>query len=206
VTRRAPRLPLAFLGGLALAVSLFWLLHALVGARVEVTHAEPARRIEFSRLQRDTESQPKPREPKPALERATDVPAAPALARVGLAPSPAGVPVFAPSLDVRGSLSGLPRLTAGSDQDAVPLVRIDPEFPARAAARKVQGWVVVRYTITAAGTVTDAAVVKAEPEGWFEEAALRAISRWKFSPKFENGAAVERRGMQVQLNFTLRKE
>jgi protein TonB len=89
------------------------------------------------------------------------------------------------------------------DQDVMPLVRINPDYPPSAQSRGVQGWVLVQFTITPAGTVKDARVVDADPKSTFDEAAVSAVSRWKYNPKVESGVAVERRGIQVKLTFKL---
>ncbi len=40
-------------------------------------------------------------------------------------------------------------------------------------------------------------VLEAQPKGWFERAAKRAILKWKFKPKVVNGHPVARRAVQV---------
>jgi protein TonB len=107
-----------------------------------------------------------------------------------------------PDLD---PLSGIGRisLTAGSDQDVLPLVRISPDYPPRAAARGIEGWVLVQFTITEIGTVKDAIVVDAMPKNMFEDSALKAIARWRYNPRVEGGVAVERVGVQTIIRFVL---
>jgi protein TonB len=109
-----------------------------------------------------------------------------------------------PTVDARGALSRL-QLTAGSDTDTIPLVRIPPEYPPRAVARELEGWVRVRFTITETGTVTDAVVVDSS-SSLFDDAALRAIARWRYNPKIEGGVPVERVGIEVVLEFQLQDE
>jgi protein TonB len=98
---------------------------------------------------------------------------------------------------------GLP--TSGIDREPIPFVRLDPEYPPRARAAGTEGWVQVQFTITAAGTVKDARVVAAEPRGVFEDAALKSIARWRYSPKVESGAPVERVGLQTVIRFRLER-
>ena len=96
------------------------------------------------------------------------------------------------------------RLTAGgSDRGVAPLVRVNPDYPRRALERGIEGWVHVRFTITAAGTVKDLVVVDAEPKGVFDEAASKAVLRWRYNPRVENGVAVERVGEQTLIRFKL---
>jgi len=67
----------------------------------------------------------------------------------------------------------------------------------------VEGWVQVQFTITATGTVKDPVVVDAMPKSIFDDAALKAIARWRYNPKVENGTAVERVGVQTRIVFQL---
>ena len=69
--------------------------------------------------------------------------------------------------------------------------------------RPMKGWVLVEFTIGPSGTVVDPKVLDADPKNMFDDAALKAISRWKYNPKVENGVAVERRGIRVVLRFDL---
>ena len=94
-------------------------------------------------------------------------------------------------------------ISGGSDRDVIPLVRINPDYPQRALSRGIEGWVLVEFTITPSGTVADPKVIDADPKGIFEEPALKAIARWKYNPKVEEGVAVERRGIRVVLRFDL---
>jgi protein TonB len=100
---------------------------------------------------------------------------------------------------------GVPGTVGGVDTEVIPLVRIQPQYPARAAAGGIEGWVRCQFDITPAGGVIDAMVIDSEPRGTFDRAALEAVSRWKYKPKVEGGVAVERRGVQVLLTFKLEK-
>jgi protein TonB len=61
----------------------------------------------------------------------------------------------------------------------------------------------VQFSVTAAGTVRDAAVVASEPGTLFDEAALKAIARWRYNPRVVDGMAVERVGLQTVIRFEL---
>lgn len=83
-----------------------------------------------------------------------------------------------------------------------PIVRVPPSYPLEARRKKIEGWVRVEMTILEDGTVADPRVKKAEPAGVFEQAALAAVSQWRFRPATENGQAVRRRAGQT-LKFEL---
>ena len=109
---------------------------------------------------------------------------------------------LSPIVDARGAMSRL-SMSAGSDRDVIPLVRINPDYPPRAQTRGIEGYVIVQFTITATGTVKDAIVVEAQPRGMFDDAALKAIARWRYNPKVDAGVAVERVGVRTRLTFQL---
>ena len=142
-----------------------------------------------------TKHQPKPTRTPPPVTPGT--PHLQAVVDVGSTPAT----WVRPPVSVRVDDGGLRRL--GSDRDVQPLVRVPPEYPARLIGRGVEGWVKLQFTITAAGSVQDAFVVDASPQTVFDDAALKAIARWRYNPRVENGAAVERVGMQTVIRFEL---
>jgi protein TonB len=111
------------------------------------------------------------------------------------------VPVSVPqpvSRPAPAVVSSEPKISSG----VIPLERVSPKYPPRAANRNIEGWVKIEFTITASGSVDDAVVVEAEPVEIFDEAALNAINQWKFKEKIVNGVAVEQRAVQT-LQFKL---
>ena len=78
-----------------------------------------------------------------------------------------------------------------------------PRLSASGTSRGLEGWVQVQFTITPTGTVANAVVVNAEPKNIFDDAALKAIARWRYNPKVEGGVAVERVGVQTIIRFQL---
>ena len=63
----------------------------------------------------------------------------------------------------------------------------------------------MQFTITETGTVKDAVVVNSDPKDIFDEAALKAIARWRYNPRVEGGVAVQRVGVQTIIRFELEK-
>ena len=79
----------------------------------------------------------------------------------------------------------------------------DMVYPPGAKAEGIEGYVVIRYDVTARGTVVNAQVMEAEPEGVFEQAALAAIVQWRFRAATEAGKPVETLGLVSTLRFRL---
>ena len=194
------RVPVAVAVGALLTTSMFWLLWHLVGTAFDVGDMSEATRIDFSRMRRDTEIQTK-RDEKVERERPPPTPETPRMA-FSAGGIENNVAQLTPVVDARGAMSRM-SMTAGSDRDVIPLVRIAPDYPPRALSRGLEGWVQVQFTITATGTVRDPVVVNAEPRNIFDDAALKAIARWRYNPKVEGGVAVERIGVQTIIRFQL---
>lgn len=81
-----------------------------------------------------------------------------------------------------------------------PTVRTAPEYPSRARRRGIEGFVEVAFVIRPDGNVDGSSlrVVRAEPSGVFDRAALKAIARWEFP------AAGNARQARQRLEFQLR--
>jgi len=179
---------------------MFWLLWTLVGRAFDVEQVQEATRIEFSRMRRDSETATK-RDEKVERERPPPTPEQPRMA-FSAGGIENNVAQLTPVVDARGAMSRM-TMSAGSDRDVIPLVRIAPDYPPRALSRGLEGWVQVQFTITPTGTVKDAVVVNAEPKQIFDDAALKAIARWRYNPRVEGGVAVERVGVQTVIRFQL---
>lgn len=89
------------------------------------------------------------------------------------------------------------------EQDATPVVRMEPKYPMEAARNGVEGWVELSFSIDAAGQVTDVHVLQAEPRRVFDQAAIQALKRWKYRPKVVDGKAIAQSGLAVRLDFNL---
>ncbi len=113
-----------------------------------------------------------------------------------------------PSLDVPMGGTGGPFLGSfrrpdpNEEGDVIPLVRIQPQYPREAAIRRIEGWVKVEFTITAAGTVSGPRVIESDPPRVFDREAIRSILKWKFKPRVIDGQATERRATQI-IDFKL---
>jgi protein TonB len=96
-------------------------------------------------------------------------------------------------------------LGPSQDGDYMPLVRVQPQYPRRAQERGVEGYVIVELTVDADGTVPRESilVLDAEPKGYFERAAIKAASKFKYKPKVINGKGVPVTGVKYRFTFDL---
>ena len=200
-------LSLVFIGG------LFGSLRAITSARNETEAAAAITKVEFVRLRREVEIEEKKRE-KPERVKPEQAPVTPTLAVAKEEGIDLGLDVQAIAAGLGaefgsagggggdGMRGGLAFSAGLSDRDPLPLVRVEPQYPQGAKQRKLEGWVQVRFTISTAGSVKDAAVVKSS-NSVFERSALQAVSKWKYQPQMREGKPAEAPDQQVVLRFKM---
>ncbi len=193
------RYPIGFAFGAIFMLVLYWVMWRLVSVPVDAISLQTATRVEFTRMRQDSEVQKK-QEEKVQPDKPPPVPEVPQL-NFAKGSVENNVAQLTPVVDANSAMSKM-KMTAGSDRDIIPLVRINPDYPPRALSRGIQGWVIVQFTISATGTVKDPKVVDSS-NSIFDDAALKAIARWRYNPKVEEGVAVERVGVQTKLVFQL---
>ncbi len=89
-----------------------------------------------------------------------------------------------------------------SDRDAQPLVRIEPQYPMRAAERGVEGSCTVTFDVTPDGVTTNISILSCD-SSLFQRDSIRAVERWRYQPKIVDGVAVRRTGVVTEFNFQL---
>jgi protein TonB len=193
------RYPIGLAFGAIFMLVLYWVMWRLVSVPIDAIELRQATRVEFTRMRQDSEVQKK-QEEKVQPDKPPPVPEVPQL-NFAKGSVENNVAQLTPVVDANSAMSKM-KMTAGSDRDIIPLVRINPDYPPRALSRGIQGWVIVQFTISATGTVKDPRVVDSS-NSIFDDAALKAISRWRYNPKVEEGVAVERVGVQTKLVFQL---
>jgi len=77
------------------------------------------------------------------------------------------------------------------------IITIAPNYPRKAAIAQIEGDVKIQFTITKQGEVINPVVLESHPKRIFDQEALRAISKYKFKPKFVNNQPVESIATQV---------
>ena len=190
---RTPSLP-EFVGLMALMQSLVAMGGSALGKRKGV-------RIEdFLRTRTDSDTQSKKRE----LPEKEQVEEAPEMEAMDLETAPSQLNMDGMGISAQPQMALAGGVGVGSaDMDIVPLVRVNPRYPPRAQSRGIEGWVHLRFTITPQGTVDEVTIVDADPKGYFERSAKRAVGKYKYKPKIEDGKPVSRTGVELVLTFDL---
>ncbi|HDZ15990.1 MAG TPA: energy transducer TonB [Methylophaga aminisulfidivorans] len=212
--------------GILLAVvvnfGLFVLMQNMTNSQsVDKRSLEEIRMLDFVRLKREEaepetkkrelpKKPPPPEEPPPTPETPSSQPDKPD------APTPQ---MDVPAIDVPMNISGGPYLGDFSaapkappvaapsnapmvDNEVVPIFRDPPKYPRSARRRGIEGVVTISFIVTKDGRVRDPRIIKAEPANIFNDAALKAILKWKFKAKLVDGQPVERQATQ-EIEFKL---
>jgi TonB family protein len=86
--------------------------------------------------------------------------------------------------------------------DLTLLESVKPVYPKKAYSSKVQGWVELDFTVAESGGVKDIAVHGASPPGVFEEAAIAALSQWRYKPILRDSEPKAQRA-RMRIRFAL---
>ncbi|MBT4162916.1 MAG: TonB family protein [Gammaproteobacteria bacterium] len=87
--------------------------------------------------------------------------------------------------------------------DLMPMYVVQPVYPLSAAMREIEGFVIVEFSVRENGTVVNPMVVQSEPKVVFDEAALHAVTRFKFKPREVGGETVSVEKVQLKFSFNL---
>jgi TonB family protein len=79
---------------------------------------------------------------------------------------------------------------------------VKPVYPKKANLSKIQGWVELDFTVTESGEVRDIAVHAASAPGVFEEAAISALSQWRYQPILRDAEPKAQRA-RIRIRFAL---
>jgi len=183
---------------------LLWGMQTLIsGGNKALTEAPRGNVLDFIRLKKEQSLVKKDRKPqKPAKPETPPPPmAAPQMQQSN--PNEGALSTsFDASIDIDTTLASGISLEGG-DGDYLPIVKVAPIYPRRAQARGIQGYVIVEFTVSKNGSVKNAKVVKAVPEGIFDQAAIDAAMKFKYKPRVVDGVAMEVAGVQNRISFEI---
>ena len=106
----------------------------------------------------------------------------------------------APTVMVKVDIGAVGGFT--SDGDYLPIVKVAPKYPARAASRGTEGYCTVSYTVTTTGETKD--IVEADcPDRIFLSASIKAAEKFKYKPKVIDGEPIEVPGVRNRFTFKM---
>ncbi len=193
-------------GACALTVvfSLFWLMQYLINiADRKLDRDDPGRMLEFVRIDPEeivNRRKPPPKKPPPPDQ---PPPEPPPPSMDNITPEAQSVQVSAAPVNTNINLDASGFGLAPSDGEYLPIVKVQPIYPRRAQSRGIEGYVIVEFTVTKAGTTKDIRVVEAVPRGYFERASMAAAAKFKYKPRIVEGQPIEVPGVQNKITFEL---
>lgn len=200
-----------------ITVALFYLMQALIaGGRSPMTKNESIQLVNFVRIkqqmhvetkQLEPKQPPPPDQPPPPMHQSFQPET---VSNVGYSMSPPDMKVQSP---IQGGGFSI------SDSDYLPLVKVEPIYPQRAISLGLSGWVIVRFTVTPMGTVTQPVVLQNcawiqpphaqggechdSPNPVFNSASIRAALKFKYKPRIIDGKPIATEGVENKITFDL---
>jgi protein TonB len=187
--------------GAGVTFGLLFVMQLLIATgRQALTEKSNFRIVDFVRVERENVVQTKDEKPQkpPEPEKAPEMPNPDSNVdnlNTSLAVS-VNAPTMGSQMDIGGVGFGV------SDGEYLPIVKVAPIYPARAAQRGIQGYVIVEFTVTRSGTTKDVHVVEST-NSIFERAAVEAAYKFKYKPRVIDGEAVEVPGVRNKITFKL---
>jgi TonB family protein len=62
----------------------------------------------------------------------------------------------------------------------MPIIRVEPKYPIKAAMEKIEGSVVLKFDIDTDGSVKNVEVVVGKPANIFDKVAITALKQWQY--------------------------
>lgn len=203
-------LAVRFLAPFALAcvfmVGLYWLLYALIASTAKVdTDSEILPTLDFIALAKKFELETRDRKPPPEMPDRPEAPPEIPVQQTQIQGPTNGTVSINMSLENTTQVKANFGLSS-TDGEYLPIVKVAPMYPARAQSQGIEGWVLLQFTVTEAGTVADPVVLESQPPDVFDEAAKKAVLKFKYKPRVENGKPVAVRNVQHLIRFELEKK
>lgn len=199
------RLAFTAIVGIAIAGLLTLFMHVLIEfSQQELVESSRANFLDFVRIRREESSQRK--KPKPQRPKTEQAPAPPTPQADQQNMSNAGLQVSVPvattnlSVDIGGIGIGT------GDGEYLPIVKVAPAYPVKAALIGTEGSCMVEYTVTSTGATRDVRVVREHCLKVFAKASVAAARRFKYKPRIIDGEAIEVPHVRNRFDFTLEKE
>jgi protein TonB len=199
------RLVIGLILGLAVTLSLFWVMQYLIATADRTLNDDAAGSlVDFVRVKRDEsvkQRQLKPKKPPPP-DAPPPQPPTPQLESLNANAEKIAISDVPVETDIEMTGGGF-SLGVG-EGDYLPIVKVAPIYPNRALTRGIEGYCVVQYTVTKQGTVKDPVVVEDQcTSSLFYSASLNAALKFKYKPRIMDGEAVEVPGVQNKFTYEI---
>ncbi len=211
-TEKLSFIVIGLLCGACIALLLAWLTSVLIqSSEQRLDESDRAQFLDFVRVKRSEQVQRKNIKPKrPTHNQAPEVPQMAQTAQNNMADGQAvAVSALADSVatDISVGDNDFGAGIATGDGEYLPIVKVAPVYPINALQRKIEGYCVVRYSVTTSGSVRDVSVVEGHcTHDMFKSVSVDAALRFKYKPRVVNGEAIEVHGVHNRFIFKMDKQ
>lgn len=200
------RVIIAAVLAVVVTLGLLFLMHSLINSDLKAEDPDKQTRIDDIRMpdvdievryeaakpdKPETPDEPPPDIPEPDFE-SPDI-------------NPEGLNMETPAFDseINVSVGGI-----GGDGEYLPIVKVAPQYPRRAAQRGIEGFVTVEFTVTVNGSTKDVTVIQGikvdgSETSIFNRAAVKAAEKFKYKPRVIDGTPIEVPGVRNRFVFKL---
>lgn len=100
--------------------------------------------------------------------------------------------------------TGNPTFTGFGSNDGplINIIKVQPQYPATAEKRNIEGTVTVQFDVTSLGTVENVVVIDSS-NNIFNKAAVEAAYRFKYKPKVVDGTSYGATGLRQLFRFEM---
>ena len=183
--------------------TLFWIMQYLINFQeMELDPSKKLKLPDFVRIKQAEEINRREPPPEKPPEPDEPPPEPPPPSMDDVTPEAQAMAVSAAPVNTNINLSSSGFGLAPSDGEYLPIVKVQPVYPRRALSRGIEGYVIVEFTVTKQGTTKDIRVVEST-SGMFENAAMKAASKFKYKPRVVDGQPIEVPGVQNKITFEI---
>lgn len=199
------RLSLTLLIGVVIAGLLTLFMHMLIKfSQHELDESTKANFLDFVRVKREERSERK--KTKPQRPETKDTPPAPPTPQAQQdSASDSGLQVSVPTVDTSMNVDVGGIGIGTGDGEYLPIVKVAPAYPLKAAATGKEGSCLVEYTVTTTGATRDVTVVDGFCPKIFMRASIQAAKKFKYKPRVVGGEAIEVPNVRNRFDYTLDK-
>ena len=200
-----PRLAVGLLLGAVVTLSLFWVMqYLIVSADRSLDDTTRGTIVDFVRVKKNEITERKQIKPKKPPPPKAPPPEPPAPKLDDLTPSAEKITISAVPVITDIDLSPGGFSLGIGEGDYLPIVKVAPIYPRRAVSRGVEGYCIVEYTVTRAGTTRDVLAAQCT-SSLFEKASVAAATKFKYKPRVIDGDPVEVAGVRNKFTYKLEK-
>lgn len=197
------RLTFAVFVAAGVTFGLLFLMQLLIATGMKAeTDNSIGKILEFVRVKREEEVKQKDIKPKKPPTPEQPPPDMPKPRMDNLDPNVETINIAPVAINADIIISGKFGFSA-SDGEYLPIVKVAPIYPRRAQSRGLEGYVLIEFTVTKTGAVTDPLVLESVPPNVFDRAALAAVVKFKYKPRVVNGEPIDVPGVRNLIRFEL---